>query len=268
MAILKTNLKNIPIDLLDRGEYQPRQSFDATALQELAATIRRVGILEPLIARPKTPQRYEIIAGERRWRAAQIVGLDSVPCLVANYSDEEAIQIALIENLGRQNLNPIEEAEGIARFIEEFGYTHEEAAASIGKPRTEVTNLLRLLKLDSRVRGFIANGALTESHGKILAGLPPEKQHAYAERSLTKHWSIRALEQAIKQDQKKNSNASSAQKQNAYVQRLQRTLSDHLGYPVMIDLEAEREGHVKIRFTTLDELDGILQKVGYEENTD
>lgn len=267
MAAIKTNLKNVPIDLLQRGEYQPRQSFDSAALQELAETIRRVGILEPLIARPKTAQRYEIVAGERRWRAAQMAGLDSVPCLVANYTDEEAIQIALIENLGRQNLNPIEEAEGIARFIEEFGYTHEEAAASIGKPRTEVTNLLRLLKLDLRVRDFIARGELTESHGKILAGLPQEKQYDYADRTLTKHWSIRALEQAIKQDQKKNTTGL-AQKQNAYVQRLQRTLSDHLGYPVLIDLEAEREGHVKIRFTNLDELDGILQRVGYEENKD
>src|ERR1700719_1945143 len=112
MTTPKNNLKNIPIDLLDRGEYQPRQSFDAGPLQALAETIRKVGILEPLIARPKIGRRYEIIAGERRWRAAQLVGLDSVPCLIADYSDEEAMQIALIENLGRQNLNPIEEAEG------------------------------------------------------------------------------------------------------------------------------------------------------------
>lgn len=166
--IPKTVIKEIPIYQLARGRYQPHQQFDKIALQELAETIKQVGILEPLVVRLKTTDRYEIIAGERRWRAAQLAGLDVVPCLVGTYTDEQAIQMALIENLSRQDLNPIEEAEATARLIAEFDYTHDMAANALGKSRTEITNLLRLLKLDALVRTLILSNDLTEAHGKLL----------------------------------------------------------------------------------------------------
>lgn len=225
----KTILKELPIEQLTRGQYQPRQKFDSVALQELAETIKNVGVLEPLIVRAKVDNQFEIIAGERRWRASQLAGLETIPCLVGNYTDEQAIQIALIENLSRQNLNPIEEAEAIARLIEEFKYTHEDVAVNLGKPRTEVTNLLRLLKLDSRIKTLIVSGDLSESHGKILAGLPIEQQYFYAHQAVVKNWSIRALEKAVKQTTRSKSKLfTTSQNSDADLQRLERNLADYL----------------------------------------
>ena len=266
MAIIpKAVAKEIPVEQLTRGTYQPRQQFDTQALQELAETIKNVGILEPLIVRSKTATTYEIIAGERRWRAAQLAGLDIIPCFVSSYTDEQAIQIALIENLSRQDLNPIEEAQAIARLIEEFEYTHEMAASVLGKPRTEITNLLRLLKLDGRVRTLIVSGDLSESHGKLLAGLPISKQYDYGHRAAVKGWSIRALEKAIKQEEAKTSLTALPLKQSdKNLERLERQLSDHLGASVRFTMEKNNSGQVNIRFNSLDELDGILERVGYK----
>jgi ParB family chromosome partitioning protein len=270
IKIQRSESKMLFITQLIRGQYQPRQHFDLDSLQELAETIKRVGILEPLLVRPSYLQdQYEIIAGERRWRAAQLAGLEKVPCIIGDYSDEQTAQIALIENIARKNLNPIEEAEGISKLIQEFNYTHEEAAGVLGKSRTEITNLLRLLKLDSRVRELILSADLTESHGKVLAGVPLSEQYFYAHETISKCWSIRALEKATKQilnDQisflDKENNASDVQ-----IQNLTRKLSDHLCLPVRFDFDNKtlKKGFVKIRFDSLDELDGILERVGYSE---
>ena len=159
-------LKSIPVELLKRGQYQPRKHFDEEALQELADSIKEQGIIEPIVVRPLPNKTYEIIAGERRWRAAQLAGLDTVPCLIRECSDRAAAALTVIENVQRKDLNPIEEAESYQRLIQEFGYSHDEVAKALGKSRTGITNNLRLLKLDSNIKEIIRLGTLSEGHGK------------------------------------------------------------------------------------------------------
>lgn len=276
--VSKTSLKEICIYQLIKGQYQPRQAFDPKALQELADTIKNVGVLEPLIVRLKNTIEknhtstietiYEIIAGERRWRASQLAGLEKVPCLIGEFTDEQAIQIALIENLSRQDLNPIEEAEAIARLIEEFSFTHEEVAKRLGKPRTEVTNLLRLRKLDTRVKTLLISKDLSESHGKILAGVPIEQQYHYAKAAVVKNWSIRALEKAIKQISKPNDRLlkNPMDESDPNVKRLERNLSDYLGTSIALEVNAKQQGKLQIVFNNLEEFEGILQKIGFSED--
>lgn len=262
---IKATIKNLPIELLTRGKYQPRQHFDNTALQELANSIKQVGeILQPLIVRPKSNGRYEIIAGERRWRAAQLIGLEKVPCSVGHYTDEEALQIALIENTARRNLNPIEEAEGMDRLIKEFQYTHEQVAQALGKSRTEVTNLLRLLKLDPKVKTLIIESDLSESHGKILAGVPVEQQYHYAREAAARKWSTREMEEAILRDRKKRLPLANGQPMKATdIQRLERRLSDYLGSSIKINMNAKHKGFVKIPIDNLEVFQGLLERIGY-----
>lgn len=281
-CMTKTSLKELPIEQLTKGQYQPRQTFDTKALQELADTIKNVGVLEPLIVRLKNKTQtnpiiktaienlYEIIAGERRWRAAQLAGLEKVPCLIGEFTDEQAIQIALIENLSRQDLNPIEEAEAIARLIEEFEFTHEEVAKRLGKPRTEVTNLLRLLKLDTRVRTLLISQDLSESHGKILAGIPIEQQYHYAKEVVVKNWSIRALEKALKQTSKPNYRLlkNTISENDPNVKRLERNLSDYLGTNIHLEVNVKQQGKLQITFNNLEEFEGILQKIGFSDGSD
>src|SRR4029079_3847018 len=172
----KPTLQQITIDRLSRGKYQPRQHFDPEKLQELADSIKSTDwLLQPIVVRPLSDGNYEIVAGERRWRAAQLAGLGEVSCLVFNYSDEQALQASIVENISRADLNPIEEAQAYQRLIDEFHYLHEEVAASVGKSRTAITNSLRLLKLDPRVQKFLIEGKLSEGHGKILASLEPHQ---------------------------------------------------------------------------------------------
>ncbi len=162
----KLVFKEIAVTQLRRGQYQPPHHFSEDGLKSLAETIKRVGVLEPLLVRPLSSSGFEIIAGERRWRASQMAGLKVVPCLVGHYDDEKASQIALIENLNRENLNPIDEAAGISRVLIEFDYTHQEMGAILGKTRSHITNLVRLLRLDQRVQEMLSSGTLSEAHGK------------------------------------------------------------------------------------------------------
>jgi len=183
----KPILKQLSLDQLMRGEYQPRRHFDATELQELADSIKTTGgLLQPIVVRPLTKNKYEIIAGERRWRAAQLAGFHEVSCLVNEFTDEEALQASIIENINRADLNPIEEAEAYQRLIEEFGYLHEQIATAVGKSRTSITNALRLLKLHPKVQEFLIQKKLTEGHGKILAGLDLTQQLKLAENCIQK----------------------------------------------------------------------------------
>jgi len=181
MTKRRATLQQVAIDLLVRGRYQPRQHFDPEKLQELADSIKSTGgLLQPIVARPLPNGQYEIVAGERRWRAAQLAGLLDVSCLVCPYTDEQALQAAIVENISRADLNPIEEAKAYQRLIDEFQYLHEEVAASIGKSRTVITNSLRLLKLDPRVQTLLIEEKLSEGHGKILAGLDSHLQYELA----------------------------------------------------------------------------------------
>lgn len=256
--------KDIEVHHLARGQFQPRQRFDQQGLQELADSIKQFGIIQPITVRPLSSGHYEIVAGECRWRAAQLVGLSRVPCAVRELDDRTTLQVALIENRARRNLNCIEEAEAISRLIEEFNYTHEVAAQALSMSRPDVTNLLRLLKLDPKVKMLIMDGDLTETHGRLLAGLPIEKQLALAREAVLKSWSHRVLEKEIK-NRHKNLDPLFLKKRGADLQHLERNISDYFGAEVKLDLGLKNDGWLKIHFTSNDELEGILEKAGYSD---
>jgi ParB family chromosome partitioning protein len=256
----KLLLKEITVSQLRSGQYQPRQIFPEEGLKLLAETIKRVGVLEPLLVRSLNNSSYEIIAGERRWRAAMIANLESIPCLVGCYNDEQASQIALIENLNREDLNPIDEAMAIDRIIREFVYTHEEAGSILGLPRSHITNLLRLMKLDMRVQDFLSKKTLSEAHGKILSGIPLEKQYFFAKQCVEKQWSTRVLNKVLKIPVKNNKN-DKTQKKDINILSLEKEVSERFGHMISFIVDGKKGGFVKIRFCNFDELDNILSKL-------
>lgn len=261
----KPTLQHIGIDLLVRGKYQPRQHFDPEKLKELADSIKSTdGLLQPIVVRPLANGKYEIVAGERRWRAGQLAGLDEVSCLVFNYSDEQALQAAIVENISRSDLNPIEEAQAYQRLIDEFDYLHEEVAASVGKSRTAITNSLRLLKLDPRVQKLLATGQLSEGHGKILASLAPHEQISLAERCVQKGWSVRKIEAEAKKLQQTTSTDQGTYS-NANIEKLETALSEHVGNRVQIEYEERGGGYMRIRFNNIDELEGQFNRIGFKK---
>lgn len=259
----KPTLQHLSVDQLVRGKYQPRQHFDPVQLQELAESIKTTGgLLQPIVVRPLESGQYEIIAGERRWRAAQLAELHEVSCLVSHYTDEQALQAAVIENINRTDLNPIEEAQAYQRLIDEFHYLHEEVAAAVGKSRTTITNALRLLKLDARVQQLIINGQLSEGHGKILAGIPISQQYALAEQSIQKNWSVRKMEMEAKKL------LQPVEKNNLYsdpnIKKLEMALAEHVGNQVNIQYEERGGGAITLRFNNIDELEGHFQRLGFK----
>ena len=271
-SIQKSTLKSIPIEKLKRGQYQPRTAFSADSLSALADTIKIHGILEPILVRPLSNlENFEIIAGERRWRAAQIARLEEVPCLVGLYSDKDAAQIALIENISREDLNPIEEARAIKKNIDQFSYTYEEMCAILGKKnRSEISNKLRLLELDVRVQTMLISGDLVEGHGKVLAGVEQKNQYFLAKQALESHWSVRKLEEMIKRyysDSKKNKKCSAiTRKKDPNIAYLERRVTDMFGHPMELEVkEGSKTGFVKIPFRDFDHLNLILFRMGYKE---
>jgi ParB family chromosome partitioning protein len=264
----KPTLKQIPIDLLIRGKYQPREHFDKEKLQELAESIKSTGgLLQPIVTRSLANGKYEIIAGERRFRAAQLAHLTEVSCLVGIYSDEQALQASIIENISRADLNPIEEAKSFQRLIDEFHYLHEEIAASVGRSRTAITNSLRLLKLDPKVKELLITGEISEGHGKILASLTSEQQRLLAEQCVKKNWNVRKLELEAKRMQL----ASECQNEtysDANLKRLEIALSEHVGNRVSIEYEPRGGGSMRIRFNNIDELEGHFDRIGFNQNED
>lgn len=262
MAKIKPILQQLSIDQLVRGKYQPRRHFDANQLQELADSIKVTGgLLQPIIARPLPNSKYEIVAGERRWRAAQLAGINEVSCLVSDYTNEQALQAAIIENINRADLNPIEEAQGYQRLIDEFDYLHEEIAAAVSKSRAKITNSLRLLKLDSRVQDLLISQKISEGHGKILAGVPQQFQLYLAELAIKKKWSVRKIELEAKKLLQPNDNHIYS---DVNIQRLENALSDHIGNPVNINYEERGGGYLKIRFNNVDELEGHFERLGFK----
>lgn len=255
-------LKNLPVDCLSRGRYQSRRVFDDAALQELADSIRAQGVIEPIIVREIAVNRYEIIAGERRWRASQLAFLQTVPCVIRDYSDAEAAAVTLIENIQRENLNPIEEALALQQLIDEFHHTHEELAKSLGQSRTKITNTLRLLQLDSRIQRWLIDQLLTEGHGKILAGLSAESQWTMAKKTIDENWSVRQLEQMLQKE--KHVLLSENVKTDANIRRLEKMTSDHFGAEVVLENNVNRSGWIKLKYQNYDVLAGILEKMGVE----
>jgi ParB family chromosome partitioning protein len=260
----KPTLQHIGTDLLVRGKYQPRQHFDPEKLQELADSILSTGgLLQPIVARPLNNGHYEIVAGERRWRAAQLAGFSEVSCLVYDYTDEQALQASIIENINRADLNPIEEAKAYQRLIDEFHYLHEEIAASVGKSRTAITNALRLLKLDLRVQALLITKQISEGHGKILASLEPHHQVALALRAVEKNWNVRKMEAEAKKLQLAETE-DPHRYSDVNMKRLETALSEHIGNRVQLEYENQGGGQIKIRFNNIDELEGHFDRIGFK----
>lgn len=256
------SLRHIPLELIQPGAFQPRHDFNEQSLQELADSIRSQGILQPIVLRQVKPQQYEIIAGERRWRAAQLAGLATVPAMVKEISNQAALAIGLIENIQREDLNALEEAQALLRLIEEFNLTHEEIAKSVGKSRAMVSNLLRLLQLDDQVKTSLAHGDIEMGHARALLALPVQKQRIAAEQIIHKQLSVRETEKLVKQllepAQKK---AAPNTKINPNLVKLQETLSSSLGAPVHFQHKKSGAGKLIIDYPNLDVLDGILKKM-------
>jgi ParB family chromosome partitioning protein len=250
---------SLPIEKLQRGEYQPRTNMDQASLEELAASIKSQGIIQPILVRPVAGNMYEIIAGERRWRAAQIAQLSDVPVLVRNIPDEATLAVALIENIQRENLNPIEEAAGLKRLMDEFELTHEEMAKSVGRSRAAVTNLLRLLGLSHGAKQLLEHGKIEMGHGRALLALPIEQQDFAAAEVYTKQLSVRQTEALVKSYAKPKKNTT-GQSKNTDILRLEETLSEKLGTKVSLQ-DKNGKGKLVIEYKSLDSLDGILAHI-------
>ena len=254
--------RKLPIEFLHSGKYQPRQSFDQVALEELASSIKTQGLLQPIIVRKEQnqDQSYEIIAGERRWRAAQLANLHEVPVIIRELSDHEALAIALIENIQRENLNVIDEAEALRRLGDEFSMTHEEIADVVGKSRATVTNTLRLLHLMPEVKELVLNGQLEMGHARALLALPTEAQKEAARIIFAKHLSVREAEKLVRNLQ--NQKPSKTEKEiDPNVLKLEIDLSEKLGARVMINQKNRSNGQLIIEYRSLAELDGLIEKI-------
>ena len=268
----ESGLREVPVDLLRRGKYQPRIDMREETLAELAESIKAQGVVQPIIVRPIKgagaggETQYEIVAGERRWRAAQLAGLHTVPAVVRDIPDEAAVAVALIENIQRENLNSIEEARSLHRLIEEFGLTHEDAAEAVGRSRATVTNLLRLLELPRPVREMLERRQLDMGHARALLGLTSvELQVELAERVLKQQMSVRDTENAVRrlsgtEGGAKRGKQAGGPASDPNVRRLEADLAETLGAAVTIE-HGPKGGKVVIRYNGLDELDGILSHI-------
>jgi ParB family chromosome partitioning protein len=252
--------QTLPVGALQPGRYQPRTHMDPEALAELAASIRAQGVMQPILVRPIGDGRYEIIAGERRWRAAQLAELGEVPALVREIPDETALAMSLIENIQRENLNPIEEAAGLQRLIDEFGMTHQQAADAVGRSRPAATNLLRLLNLAAPVQELLMRRQIEMGHARALLALGKASQIQLAQRVASRGHSVRETERLVAR-QLDPPKASGARAADQDVKRLEERLSDRLGAPVEILANRKGVGRITIRFASLDQLDGILHRL-------
>lgn len=259
--VVEGQLCHLPVEQLERGRYQPRRDMSSEALEELAESIRSQGIMQPIVVRPIGEKSYEIIAGERRWRAAKLAGLATIPAVVRHVSDEAAIAMALIENIQREDLSPMEEALALARLKDEFELTHQEVANAVGKSRAMVTNLLRLLSLEEPVRRMLEHGDLEMGHARALLGLTGDAQVEAAKAVVAKGLNVRQTEALVREFHKPQPAPKVAAQEDPNVKRLMRDLSDRLGAPVELKQGAGGKGKLVISYGSLDELDGILSHI-------
>ena len=258
-----SNLTTLAVGLLQPGKYQPRTRMDAGSLEELAASIRAQGLMQPIIVRPIGAGRHEIIAGERRWRAAQIAELTEVPVIVREIPDEAALAMSLIENIQREDLNPLEEATGIQRLIDEFGMTHQQAADAVGRSRPATSNLLRLLNLPKPVQEFLMAGDIEMGHARSLLSLEPADQILVANQVIAKRLSVRETEKLVNHRLKPQEDSRKAKPDaDRDVLRLQEELSDKIGAVVNIKANNKGAGTLVIEFASLDQLDGLITRIG------
>jgi ParB family chromosome partitioning protein len=255
-------IENVSVDQLSPGKYQPRKRFDEESLQELADSIIEQGLMQPIIVR-KSDNNFEIIAGERRWRAAKLAKLDTIPVIVRDSNDRTASIIALIENMQRVDLSSIEEAEGIKKMIDEFGMTHEEASDAVGKSRSAVSNLLRLLQLTDFVKDKLNAGDIDMGHARALISLSADQQNMVCQKIINEKLSVRKVEELIQSGITKvnNKKISKVNNKNNDIEILQKDFSDRLGFPVTIENKNNNSGLIKIKYRNLDELDILLNKL-------
>ena len=263
-------LTKLPVDLLQRGKYQPRMDMRPETLQELADSIKAQGVMQPIIVRPINegapgqPRQYEIIAGERRWRAAQMAGLHEIPALVRRVKDEDAVAMALIENIQREDLNPLEEARALQRLIYEFNMTHATAAEAVGRSRAAVSNLLRLLDLPEEAKGLLEHRDIEMGHARALLGLDSKRKQAEAAATVAKEkLSVRATEALVRRLSSgvPAESRAEAARPDPNIQKLESELSEKLGAKVHVQHSASGKGKLVISYHTLDELDGILEHI-------
>ncbi len=253
--------KLLPIECLQRGHYQPRESFDADGLQDLAQSILTQGLIEPLIVRETTPHHYEIIAGERRWRAAMIAGLTEVPCLIGQYTDEQTAAITLIENIQRQDLNLLEEASGYQRLHLEFHFHQDEIATLVGKSRSHIANILRLLTLCEAVQIKLRARQLSLGHARALVGLTEVQQKKLLQGVENNGWSVRRLEDEVRQSKLVIDTPKSLDN-HPDITHLETQLAEQMGAPVQIISDESAGGWLKIKFFDNDTLSGLLERMG------
>ena len=257
----RESLLTLPVSRIQPGKYQPRTRMDQQALAELAASIRAQGLMQPLLVRPVDRERYELIAGERRWRAAQMAGLDEVPAIVREVPDEAALALSLIENIQREDLNPMEEAAGVQRLVDEFSMTHEQAADAIGRSRSATTNLLRLLKLARPVQEMLMDGALEMGHARALLALDGARQVEVAHRVAAKRLTVREAEALVQVLARGQPGAREARKRDRDLARLEEELSDSLGTTVEIRPARKGAGKLLVHYSSLDHLEQLLKRL-------
>ncbi len=262
------SLRKLPIDLIQRGKYQPRQDMHPESLQDLADSITAQGVVQPIVVRPIGQQggqlRYEIIAGERRWRAAQLAGLQDIPAVVRDVPDRAAIAMALIENIQRENLNPLEESRALQRLIQEFELTHQEAADAVGRSRAAVSTLLRLLELTDEVKALVEAGKLEMGHARALLALSGADQTQTARQVAAKGLSVRETERLVKRMQgEATKTPAPAKRIDPDIRRLEEELGGRFGAKVVLEQGRGGKGKLVISYNSLDELDGILERMRY-----
>jgi ParB family chromosome partitioning protein len=263
-ATARDALHSLAIDRIRAGRYQPRTRMDDASLAELAESIKAQGVVQPILVRPVEGGRFEIVAGERRWRAAERAGLKEIPALVRPVADQAALALALIENIQREDLNPLEEAQGLRRLIEEFGLTHEAAAQAIGRSRSAVTNLLRLTQLAKPVQAYLLAGKLDMGHARALLALPAAQQAAFAARVVAEELSVRDTERlarSLANPTALRKKRGRAKPGDGDVKRLEEELSDALGAKVRIESGRAGAGRIVVSYANLDQLEGILAKL-------
>ena len=254
-------LQHLPLDLIQRGKYQPRRDMDPQALEELAQSIRVQGVMQPIVVRPIGNERYEIIAGERRWRASQQAGVDTIPAMVRDVPDEAAIAMALIENIQRENLNPVEEAIALQRLQQEFQLTQQQVADAVGKSRVSISNLLRLISLPEVIKTMLSHGDLEMGHARALLGLPDDQQVEGARHVVARGLTVRQTEALVRQWLSGKPQAAQTPKADPDIARLEQRLAERLGSAVQIKHGEKGKGQLVIRYNSLDELQGVLAHI-------
>jgi len=257
------HLRELPVEFMRRGKYQPRRDMHPEALEELADSIRAQGVMQPIVVRSLGEDSYEIIAGERRWRASQLAGLETIPALIRNVSDESAMAMALIENIQREDLNAMEEAQALIRLQEEFGLTQQQIAQAVGKSRSSVANFLRLTALTEEVQKLLEHGDLEMGHAKVLLGLEGDRQIEAARQAVARGMSVRQIEDLVKrmQHEQNQPEKTNDKKTDPDIRRLEERLEGQLSVPVRIEHSTKGKGRLVLKYNSLDELEGILDHI-------